>query len=98
MHMPYVLTKYIYQGVRNQKSQKWTVPLHPLMHKAQCGPSALNIIHQNMTEIGSFENQTVMKTHVFGIFKGGQYFWQCNTKLLYAIRILWQSHNIMNIW
>lgn len=74
MHMPYVLTKYIYQGVRNQKSQKWTVPLHPLMHKAQCGPSALNIIHQNMTEIGSFENQTVMKTHVFGIFKGGQYF------------------------
>lgn len=24
-----------------------------------------------MTEIGSFENQTVLKTHEFGIFKAG---------------------------
>lgn len=44
------------------------------MHKAQCGPSALNIIHQNMTEIGSFENQTVMKRMHLAFLRGGNIF------------------------
>lgn len=37
-----------------------------------------------MTEIGSFENQTVMKRMYLASLRGrGQYFWQCYIKLFF---------------